>query len=74
VGNGSTIQITKDNWIPDLVKPIISLTKGLTMDSLLNSESTGWNEDRLHQVFQEDIVRKILSIPISLHGGDDFVS
>jgi hypothetical protein len=73
VGNGSAIQITKDNWIPDtpayLVKPIISLTEGLTVDSLLNSESTGWNEDRLHQVFQEDIVRKILSIPISLHGG-----
>jgi hypothetical protein len=78
VGNGSTIQITKDKWIPDtpvyLVNPMVPLSDGQTVDTLINSESRSWNEVRLREVFHEQIVRKILTVPISSQGENDFVS
>jgi hypothetical protein len=67
VGNGSTIQITKDKWIPDtpayLVNPMVPLSDGQTVDTLINSESRSWNEVQLSEVFHKQIVHKILTVP-----------
>lgn len=82
VGTGSTIRIVEDDWIPntpaymvtsleDMVNPTV---EGQTVDTLIDSESHTWNEDRLRETFHEGIVQNILSVLISSQGGHDYAS
>jgi hypothetical protein len=78
VGNGSTIKIAKDNWIPgsrpEMLRTLMPLTDGQTVDSLFAGNSLSWNDASVHSVFEETVAEQVLKIPISQHGGGDFVS
>jgi hypothetical protein len=76
IGDGASTKILHDRWIPGippcLVKPLVPLSDGQTVASLIVSRS--WNEDAVRAIFVEDIVNKVLQIPISRSGGNDFVT
>ena len=76
ISDGATTRITQDRWIPGvhpcLVKPLVPLTEGQTVASLIESRS--WDEAAVRAVFDEDIANKVLQIPISRFGGDDFIT
>jgi hypothetical protein len=40
----------------------------------MNEEGTSWEVDTVHAFFHEELAERILQIPISRHGGADFVS
>jgi hypothetical protein len=72
------IKILQDNWIPgtrpEMLRTLVPLTDGQTVDSLLDKETRSWNVTRVRSVFEESVAVQILQIPISRHGGDDFLS
>lgn len=78
VGDGSKIRIKHDNWIPGhppyMLRPLLPLLEGQTVDSLLTEDARSWNEQIVRSVFVEEVAEKVLQIPISRFGGDDFVS
>jgi hypothetical protein len=67
IGNGATTQIIQDQWIPSippcLVKPLVPLSDGQTVASLITSKA--WNEQVVRDTFSEDIADIILWILIS---------
>ena len=76
ISDGATTRIIQDRWIPGvhpcLVKPLVPLTEGQTVASLIESRS--WDEAAVRAVFDEDFANKVLQIPISRFGGDDFIT
>jgi hypothetical protein len=45
-----------------------------TVDSLILEGSRSWDAELIHALFPEDVALKILQVPISRYGGDDFAS
>jgi hypothetical protein len=43
----------------------------VTFDTQRSTES--WDDIRVHDVFEEEVAAKVLQIPISRHGGDNFL-
>jgi hypothetical protein len=41
---------------------------------LLNDDHRSWDGDTLRSVFEEDVANRVLQIPISKRGGEDFLS
>lgn len=78
VGDGSTIKITKDKWIPGVQAGMVNtrfpIPDDVTVDWLMNPERNAWDEEIVKAVFNDDIAREVLQVPISRHGGEDFVS
>jgi hypothetical protein len=78
VGNGHAIKILTDPWIPGL-KPgsfstLTPIPDGATVACLLADDHGAWDTDVVRSIFEEDIVTRILQIPVSRRGGDDFLS
>jgi hypothetical protein len=68
----------KDSWIPDhqagmfnSLSPIPATAK---VRFLMNDRGTAWEEDSVRAFFHEELADKILGVPISRLGGEDFVS
>jgi ribonuclease HI len=57
-----------------MLRTLVPLTDGQTVDSLLDEETRSWNVTRVRSVFEESVAVQILQIPISRHRGDDFLS
>jgi hypothetical protein len=78
IGNGERISITKDNWIPGtpagMFKPLSPIPDSAKVRFLMNEDGTEWVEDTVRAFFHEDLANTILQLPISKHGGEDFVS
>jgi hypothetical protein len=78
VGNGESINVLMDNWIPGLPPGTFKLVEELPMDTkvcfFLNTESNSWNVDKVYSFFTEEMAAVILQIPVSRHGGDDFIA
>jgi hypothetical protein len=78
IGNGATIRIKQDRWIPG-VSPtslctLVPLTDGQTVDSLLIEGGRSWDEPKVRSIFEEDVAEVVLQIPLSHQGGEDFLS
>ena len=78
VGNGKHIDILRDHWIPDTI-PATLLSYSSTLhnkkvNTLMLENENKWNENLIRNIFPEEIAGKILSIPISSEGWDDFPS
>jgi hypothetical protein len=78
IGNGERVSIMKDSWIPDhqagmfnSLSPIPATAK---VRFLMNDRGTAWEEDSVRAFFHEELADKILGVPISRLGGEDFVS
>ncbi|QHO00044.1 uncharacterized protein DS421_13g403050 [Arachis hypogaea] len=71
IGDGSNIDIWKDNWIIEggSIKNYWDNRISMVKDLLV--EGGGWNEELLRQVFPPNIKDKILSTPISLINKED---
>jgi ribonuclease HI len=78
VGDGNKIDVLTDYWIPN-VRPetlhtLTPLPDGTTVSFLLAEDHRSWDVDVVRSVFEEDVANRVLEIPISRRGGDDFLS
>jgi ribonuclease HI len=78
VGNGASIDVWNQNWIPRSSlqrafghKPNQEVQK---VQELLLPGGTGWNITKLNEVFFEEDVADILKIPVGRAGTDDYVA
>ncbi|KAG6721291.1 hypothetical protein I3842_03G106200 [Carya illinoinensis] len=76
VGNGKSINIWTDKWIPSL--PSGSVASPREMDcwcemvsDLINPSQRSWKKELLQEMFSEPEIQGITSIPISLGGRED---
>ncbi|CAN6715719.1 unnamed protein product [Malus baccata var. baccata] len=74
VGNGKSINIRKDPWLPNpstfKVSPKSNL-EGIMVCDLIDPVTNSWREDTIRSGFQRDDVLPIVSIPLSHAGIDD---
>ncbi|KAL6497651.1 hypothetical protein OROHE_027084 [Orobanche hederae] len=69
VGDGNSIDIWKDAWLPDRSNPFVQtqaqpFLENATVSSLLNFQGTYWDEDVIKGVFNQRDARLILNIPL----------
>lgn len=78
VGDGKTIKIFSDNWIPGfrphLVTTLSPFPTDATVSCLMNEDARCWDGDLIRSLFPVDIAKEILQMPISRHGDADFTS
>jgi hypothetical protein len=78
LGNGAKIKIMMDPWIPDvkpyMLRPLAPIPQEQTVDSLILEDTKTWDVELVRTIFDEAIADRILQLPISRHGGEDFVS
>jgi hypothetical protein len=78
IGNGLSINILKDNWIPGTIpcvlRTLAPIRDNLKVASLFAANEQSWDEARVRALFAEEVASQILQLPISRHGDDDFLS
>lgn len=78
VGNGRSINIWKDHWVPGMMSRKIETPRGnvllRTVDELIDPLTGQWDIDILESIFNPLEVRRVLQIPISPNLEDDFIS
>jgi hypothetical protein len=76
VGDGSSIDIWSDNWIPrdENMRPIVCLAavRPILVSELINHVEASWNREVLQQTFLPVDVDAILSIPLCTRNNEDF--
>ena len=64
IGNGSHIRIMSDCWIPGIapfmLRPLVTLTEGQTVDSLFSEDARSWDKLSVHTVFVKEVADKVL--------------
>jgi len=76
VGNGKTIHIWDDKWLPTpTTYKVISPQKDFgdfpMVSALIDHDTKGWRRDKLERIFLPFEVETILNIPISYHAQED---
>ena len=78
VGNGESINIWEDPWIPTSPSRKVISPRGQIVYSkvseLISSITGAWDEQLLCDLFSPVDVQRILQIPINNHGFDDFIA
>jgi hypothetical protein len=78
VGDGSKIDVWRDNWIPrsGLKRPLGHRPNASVqrVDKLLLPEGAGWNVAKLEEVFFESDVADIVQIPVGRAGSEDYLA
>ena len=75
VGDGKQIHIYMDNWIPNVILGTLQpKSQNQLVSSLITEGGQQWNEAAIRNRFIEDMVEKILCIPLSTKGCTDFAS
>lgn len=71
-GDGRSIRIREDVWLPSgrLIGPANRNDPTMVAD-LINHEAKVWNESRVTELFDENVVKEILAQPLSLHTNSD---
>nr|XP_023920446.1 uncharacterized protein LOC112031976 [Quercus suber] len=68
IGNGKSVQIYKDSWLPSpdgrISSPVSHLTPESTVDSLINSTLGGWNTNLIDLCFYPPQAILIKSLPL----------
>lgn len=76
VGNGASITILEDPWLPDNDNPFIQTNQiGLrdkTISSLMVTGENRWDVDLLNDMFEERDIDLILSIPLRDNDSDSW--
>jgi len=69
VGNGQSIKLWDDKWIPDsphnVLEPVRVLPREAIVADIINKEANWWDIPLIKCIFSEDTVNKICSIPIN---------
>jgi hypothetical protein len=78
VGDGASINIWSDPWIPTSSDRRILTPKGNTIytkvSELISPITGSWDEDLLRDLFLSINVERILQIPLNNHGFGDFIA
>jgi hypothetical protein len=78
VGNGDSINVLSDNWIPGLPPGTFKILEELPADTkvsfFLNNEANAWDAEKVCTFFTAEMAAVVLRIPVSRHGGVDFLS
>lgn len=76
VGDGRSIKVWEDKWLPDSVRS--KITSRLTVDcditkvnELMEEQEVGWKQDVVEQLFSPQETRQILQIPLSYSEAGD---
>jgi hypothetical protein len=82
VGDGSSISIWTDKWIPEsismspILKPadteLVKPSELHTVDQLIDSDNWTWRQSLIRSVFLAPDAEAILNIPLRNGGGEDF--
>ena len=76
VGDGSTISIWEDKWIPGLSSLSPTVMPGgttlATVGELIDHDNGTWRRELIYNVFIRPDADAILNIPLRRGGGDDF--
>lgn len=70
VGDGRSIRIWGDRWLPTRVThavqtPINSMEDTSMVEKLIDKEQSGWNSTLVRHIFSPDEAKVILNIPLS---------
>jgi hypothetical protein len=69
VGNGSRLDLWNDKWIPTtphkVLEPVRILPRVARVADIINREANWWDIPFIEQIFSEETVEKICSIPIN---------
>jgi ribonuclease HI len=72
IGNGSTVKIWSDKWVPipdtySIQSPPQAhiIEPNATVSELIDRNTQWWNMERLEQIFRAEEIKAILSIPLS---------
>jgi hypothetical protein len=75
VGNGYRINLWNDKWLPTTPHKILDLARVLPRESrvadIINRDANWWDIPLIEQIFTEDTVEKICSIPINPRSQED---
>ncbi|MCI12813.1 putative ribonuclease H protein, partial [Trifolium medium] len=76
IGDGSKINVWRVSWLKDDENPfvtsaMIASSEELCVSDLMQQNERKWNEDLIHQVFNERDAKEILKIPISCTRDED---
>ncbi|CAI9785558.1 unnamed protein product [Fraxinus pennsylvanica] len=76
VGNGSSIRIWHDPWLPSPSQGFITLEpssgrEDTTVDQLILPGENSWDYDLLADLFSEEDRGQIMKIPLTVHGRED---
>ena len=78
VGDGSTISVWEDKWIPGTItmtpNPRPTNTNIERVSDLIDTRSWSWKIDLIRDTFTAQDVAAILNIPLRQGGGDDFLA
>jgi hypothetical protein len=78
VGGGRKIKMLDDNWIPDArpgsFRTLTPIPDVATVYFLLNADHRAWAVDIVCSIFEEEIINRVLQIPISQRGGEYYMS
>lgn len=72
VGNGTTIRIWNENWLPDKDNPCVlsnlfPYLEIAIVSSLKDMQGVGWDANIIRDIFTERDAKLILSIPLDVH-------
>ncbi|KAG6693248.1 hypothetical protein I3842_10G159900, partial [Carya illinoinensis] len=72
VGNGKSVNVFKDPWIPDYYLPPNNseVDEDLKVHSLIDINMGWWNIQALRALFNPNVIQKILQLNISVHAED----
>jgi hypothetical protein len=77
IGDGRTVKITSDHWIPGrppyMLKPLKRIPNSATIHCLIDEVSGSWVAESIYAFFDKETSDLIMQVPISRHGGSDFV-
>ena len=77
VGQGESINIWEDEWVPSSYSRKVITPKGqkyTKVSKLIDPYTRTWDEDLVNQTFWEVDARRVLAIPLSSNGMEDFVA
>ncbi|XP_042974784.1 uncharacterized protein LOC122306423 [Carya illinoinensis] len=72
VGNGQTIRIFKDPWLPEgvSVSALIEVDENLKVNSLIDANTGWWNVHMMRALFNPNLIQQILKLHISVNSED----
>ncbi|XP_019154646.1 PREDICTED: uncharacterized protein LOC109151183 [Ipomoea nil] len=77
IGNGRSTRVINHPWLPDAVDPYVASThpglgQELLVSDLIDSTTSGWNNDLLVELFAPHDVMLIKQLPVCLNCDDDW--
>lgn len=66
VGDGNSIRIREDRWLSQgIIGGEANQTEPRLVSELINAESREWNQQLIHQLYEERFANEILAVPLS---------